>query len=209
MKIACLTQNDDSWYAAKLGIASASCFDRIITPGGKPVSGKKLDDYANELIAEMYLKRRTVSFTGNKHTERGKELEPDAVMAYEMANDVETKVVGFVTDDRGRYGCSPDRFVGEEGMAEVKCCQPAEVVKYILTPTRDPDHKPQVQGQLWVTGRKWNDLVPYHPDMPIISVRTERDEAYLALLETAMEGFLKLLAEKKQAMINLGHMEAV
>lgn len=208
MKIICASQNDEAWNTCKLGIPSASNFERIITPTGAPVKGKKLDDYANELIAEMMLKRRVIAFTGNRHTERGKELEPDAVMAYEMANEVDTQVVGFVTDDLGRYGCSPDRFVGEDGMAEVKCCQPAEVVKYILTPKRDADHTPQVQGQLWVTGRKWNDLVPYHPDMPIVSVRTERDEEYLALLETAMEGFLKLLAEKKQAMINLGHMEA-
>lgn len=208
MKIICASQNDETWEIARLGLPTASNFDRIITPTGKACKGEKVDDYANELIAEMMLRKKVSAFTGNRHTERGKELEPDAVALYEMANGVETKVVGFCTNDAGTVGASPDRLVGEEGLIEVKTCQPDVVVKYLLSGKIDNEHKPQVQGQLWVTGRKWNDLVPYHPDMPQVAVRTERDEEFLALLETAMAGFLKLLAEKKAKMVELGHMES-
>ncbi len=56
-------------------------------------------------------------------------------------------------------------------------------------------HKPQVQGQLWVTGRMWSDTLSYHPALPPALIRIERDDAYIAALSAAVEAFAGSLAE--------------
>jgi hypothetical protein len=52
-----------------------------------------------------------------------------------------------------------------------------------------PEHIEQIQGGLWVTGRKWWDFISYHPDFPedlrIYIQRVERDEEYIQRLEAA------------------------
>ena len=43
-----------------------------------------------------------------------------------------------------------------------------------------------MQGTLFVTGRKWWDLMSYHPTLAPYIVRVERDEEYIGLLEDAL-----------------------
>jgi hypothetical protein len=40
----------------------------------------------------------------------------------------------------------------------------------------------QIQGCMWVTGRQWWDFFAYHPEMPHVLVRVERDDEYIAKL---------------------------
>ena len=54
-------------------------------------------------------------------------------------------------------------------------------------------HRPQVQGQLWVTGRRWSDTLSYHPELPPALIRIERDEEYIRTLANAVEAFAGLL----------------
>lgn len=199
-------QNSDAWYRIRLGIPTASEFHRIITPTGKKSS--QADGYANQLIAEMMLARSVTSFAGNSWTERGKELEPQAAIEYEITNGIKTELVGFCTDDLHTMGASPDRLVGENGLIEIKCVKPAVMIDYILSQEIDSDFKPQMQGQLLITGREWVDLVPFHPDMPPLAIRVQRDESYIKSLAAYMQDFNELLASKKSKMIELEYMSA-
>jgi hypothetical protein len=61
-------------------------------------------------------------------------------------------------------GSTPDGFIDDDGIFETKCLQMAGHLKAFEQP--DPDHVIQVQHQLFVTGRKWADLVYFHPDAP-------------------------------------------
>ena len=61
----------------------------------------------------------------------------------------------------------------------------------------------QVQGQLWITGRKWSDFVLYCPalksidkDLTIITV--QRDDDYIAELEKDLHKFNQLVNEYEQ-----------
>lgn len=206
MRVHSVDQNSPEWYQLRLGLPTASEFHRIITPTGK--ASTQADEYSNELVAEMLLARDVKSFGGNFWTERGHELEAEAVQLYEFVNGVVTAPGGFVTDDAVTMGCSPDRLVGDDGLIEVKCCKPAVMVDYLLTQAADRDFKPQLQGQLFVTGRKYVDLVPYHPDFPAVSIRIERDDEYLALLRKYIEAFLADLKSKRARMVTLGFLEA-
>lgn len=192
MQIHNVEQGSDEWHAVRLGIPTASEFAKILTPTGK--LSAQAEAYANKLVAEKLAGKRLESFEGNDWTERGNELEAAAVSYYEVLTDSTTEKVGFVT--AGECGCSPDRLVGDDGLLEIKCPAPHTHVHYMLTGKIEQKYTPQVQGQLMITGRKWCDLLSYHPDLPPVLIRIERDEDYIEALRGAIKELNKDIAEK-------------
>jgi len=167
-----MPQGSDSWFNIKRGKPSSSMFGSLITGTGKP--SKSMPEYAAALALETFLGVPVDDgFKGNKYTDRGTELEPLSNSDYEMTRQVKIQPVGFITDDLMRWGSSTDGLVGEDGIVEFKnliaktfwklylACK-----KHNVTP---PSYIPQLQGELFVTGRKWVDIVFYHPQFePII-----------------------------------------
>ncbi len=188
-------QGSFEWLQARSGIPTASEFDKIITPTGK--ESTQAEAYAERLLAEYILGHPVETFGGNAWTDRGKELEPDAVKFYELNKDVDTKAIGFCTNDEKTMGASPDRLVGEDGLLEIKCPAPQTHVHYLLTEKVDKGYYPQIQGQLLVTGRKWVDWLSYHPEMPPVIIRVERDEEYLATMKALLAKFTEELEKKR------------
>jgi hypothetical protein len=188
-----VTQGTTEWLAVRAGIPTASCFDRIITPKGKPST--QAEKYMHKLLAERIMGHPVIEFAG-PWAERGKELEADAALYYEGVREIELARVGFVTNNAGTVGASPDRFVGNEGILELKVPAEHTHVAYLLTRAVDAEYWPQVQGQLWVTGRKWLDIMSYHPEMPPAIVRVDRDEKYIGTLAVAIEEFSGVLERK-------------
>jgi len=192
-----MQQGSAEWRLARAGVPTASSFHRIITPKtGKPSEQAKA--YLHELLAEIML-GRPLDSPSYPWMSRGLELEEDAANWYEFERDVEIETVGFCTTDDGRFGASPDRLVGEDGELELKCPSPAVHLGYLLYPQQGVDavYKCQVQGQLLVTERKWADVVSYHPELPKVIVRVNRDEDYIALMRAALDDFCAKLAEGK------------
>lgn len=193
-------QYSDAYDRLRLGMPTSSKFDKIITPLGKP--SKSWKDYAYHLIAETLLGRPIDSYT-SEHMERGLALEEDAAGFYEMMTDTKVSLIGFVTNDAGDIGCSPDRLVGDDGLLEIKCPKPQTQVKYLLTGEVDKEYWPQLQGQLYVTGRQWVDIISYHPELPPSIIRVERDIEFIACLEVLLRefnNFKKAVIDKIQAM---------
>lgn len=197
-------QGTPEWHEARLGIPTASEFKKIITPGGD--ASKSSDDYANSLIAEMIAGECDDSFVGTKWTERGKLLESDAVGMYEQTTGVTTEAVGFCTDDARTMGCSPDRLVGEDGLLELKVLSPKNHIDTALHEKIDREHYPQLQGQLYVTNRKWVDIMSYHPKILPVTIRVYRDNDYLFKMANYLAKFNILLKEKKFILIKKGFM---
>ena len=112
MKIHHVTQGSPEWTALRIGIPTASAFDKIITPAKGQLS-KSSRPYAFLLVAEQLLGRTLDSLEGLEWIERGKELEPQAVRMYEFAEDCETAPVGFITSDDGRMGDLTLTFIRE------------------------------------------------------------------------------------------------
>ncbi len=198
-------QGSVEWHQARLGIPTASDFKRIITPTG--MASKQADDYADQLLAELISGETVESWSGSSWTERGKELEPEAALFYEQTYGVKAEIVGFVTDDKRTMGCSPDRLVGDDGLLELKCCAPKTHIGYLLNPRVDREYYPQLQGQLFVTGRKWVDIMSYHPKIPPLVIRVERDDNYLFQMTGLMARFHAMMNEKKQNLISKGYMK--
>lgn len=185
-KIHDVEQRSEAWHALRVGMPSASEFSKIVTSTGEP--SKSASGYALTLAGEMFAGKALETWEGNQWTERGKELEQSAFDLYRFTTDQELAPVGFVTDDAGTMGCSPDSFVGADGLLEVKCLKPERHIHAILYYQKNgrcpTDYVQQTQGQLLITGRKWCDLLFYSPDLPLLTIRQEPDRTLqMALLK--------------------------
>ena len=176
-------QRTEGWYAARLGVPTASSFGRLITPTGKRAASA--DAYIDELIAEK-LTGEAKFFPTTAAMQHGIDTEPKAREYYEFMYEKKVEEIGLCLHDELEAGASPDGLVGDDGLLEVKCPQAHTMVKY----WRDYNQKqrmaqeyvPQVQGQLWITGRQWCDFLCYHEGIKPLLVRVERDEEYIAEL---------------------------
>lgn len=193
-------QGSKEWFALRLGVPTTSNFGKIITPKGKK-SGE-FNKYMNKLIAELLTGEAEPMYKSDA-MRRGNELEPEAVEYYVRHTGRSCKIVGFVTADDGRVGCSPDRLVGRDGLLEVKCPLQTKHTENLISGEIDPQYFPQVQGQLLMAEREWCDWMSYHPDLPASIVRVERDDDYIEKLEdyldmfiTEMDTKIKILKDK-------------
>lgn len=186
MKIIDVEQNSPEWFAVRCGVPSASNFDKLITTKGEP--SKQAQKYLYALAAEKLSGIKEEGFQ-SKAMLKGIETEAEAVAYYELTRGVDVQPVGFVLHESERYGASPDRLVGSEGLLELKCPLPSSHVSYLLENNLYQDYMQQVQGQLLVTGRKWCDLMSYSRGLKPLIVRVERDEAFLSKLQSIIETF--------------------
>jgi len=196
-------QGTSEWLEIRAGIPTASAFDMILTPGGKP--SKSAERYLYTLLAER-LMGHPITEHVSMWMRRGSEEERNAVAFYELQCDQDTTPIGFLTNDDGTIGASPDRFVGEHGMLEIKV--PSEYIhlEYLMqTGSAYENYKVQVQGQLLVAeDRQWTDVLSWHPELPPALIRIERDEKFLALLRPAVEAFSRVLEEQWRLCVSRG-----
>lgn len=188
MQILNLEQGSQEWFDARLGIPTASRFKDIITPA-KGDKSKSYKTYMYELIAERLTKNKA-DFFKSEWMERGNELEPLARSSYSFLHDIEVKEVGIMMNDAGTIGASPDGLIDDNGGLEIKCPKPATVVRYMLGNVLPLEYKPQVMGNLWISGREWWDFLAFHPDMSFFELRVYRDENYIKSMETHINDFV-------------------
>ena len=194
-----LQQGSDAWLEARLGIPTASEFDRIITPA-KLGYAAGAAGYMAEKLAEWMAGQPLDIFEDappiKGWRERGQLLEPEAVRYYEMERDVETSKVGLVLTDDGMTGASPDRLVGDTGILEQKCPALKTHVGYMLEPASlVAEYRLQVQGQLWVCQREWCDMQSYYPGFPSVIIRVQREEKVQAALAQHIPAFVATMLE--------------
>lgn len=192
-----MKQGSQDWLDARLGIPTASHFDEILTPGGKP--SRSAEGYLNALVAERLLGVPCSSDADNDWMERGVALEDEARKWYAFHTGADPERVGFVTTDDGSIGCSPDALVGSDGLLEIKCPSAKVHVSYLRGNVAE-SYRPQIQGQLWVAERRWVDVLSYCPGFPpplnAALVRVVRDESYVGSLEPAVRTLARLVGEE-------------
>jgi hypothetical protein len=193
-------QGSAQWLKLRLGIPTASSFHRIIPPKTLKLSGQS-KAYMYELVSER-LSGKPARDYQSEFMERGSLLEPVAIETYEEARGVKVNRVGFCTDIDAQFGCSPDGLVGDDGGLEIKCPSPAVHAEYLCG--KHDAYKCQIQGGLLVTDRQWWDFMSYHPDMPPLIVRFERDEKFISALYTALVAFCGQLDEMMEHLTEKG-----
>jgi hypothetical protein len=195
-----LQQGTPEWFAARLGIPTASSFSRLITSTG--ARSKSLEGYAAELAAEVFAGKSLDQFDGNNAwMERGKVLEAEAVELYQFITDADVQRVGFCTNDEATAGCSPDALVGDGGGLEIKCLKAEShiaALHYYQKHGKCPSgYVQQVQGSLLVTGRAWWDLCFYHPDVPHLVIHNTADP----IIQTALKEAITAVGSERDAQV--------
>lgn len=187
MKIHDVEQGTEAWFSLRAGVPTASEFSKLITSKGE--LSKSIAGYALTLAGEKYAGKPLDAWEGNQWTERGKEMEAEAISLYEFAYGCSVEKIGFVTSDDGAMGCSPDGIVGGGGI-EIKCLKAENHIKTILYFQKHgcspPDYTQQTQGQMMICGWEWCDLIFYHPELPLLVIRQEPDEDLFCALTDAI-----------------------
>lgn len=204
-----VSQGSTEWFQCKTGIPTSSNFSKIITPTGAFSKSKTTSEYANQLIADIMLGGCVEEHIPSSWMERGVIMEQEARTSYEFITDNIVKHGGFITDDKRRWGCSPDGLTDTNGGLEIKCPSPKVHMTYLLDNTIEKDYKPQYQGQIFVAELDYVDMFSFHPDLPPVRIRMGRDEEYLKKLEDGLHQFRDLMNVKIQKLIDAGHMTLI
>ena len=125
---------------------------------------------------------------------RGNEMEPEARDAHSFERGLAIFPAGFVTTDDGRFGASADGLIGGDGGSEYKCLiDPSRIREIILTRNID-EFLDQVQGCMWITGRKWWHFCLYCPALASVGkaltiFEVARDDDYIEAMEADLVEF--------------------
>ena len=204
-----IEQGTRAWHELRLGIPTASCFDKIITPKTLKLSSQR-EGYMAQLAADWAIGEPEEEPPWMSDAmERGKALEPEARRYYEFTTDCTVEQVSFIyKDDARMVGCSPDGLVGDDGLTELKCPMRRQHLVWFFALTigkeRPKDYIIQRQAQLWVSGRKWVDFMSYYPGLPPVLDRTDADPKIQAAFDEHMPVFIEELLAGRQALLDAG-----
>lgn len=187
-------QGSPEWHAARVGVITASKYRDAIdtTQKGKPTAKSVL--YAAQVAIERISGQPCDEGFNSWQMKRGQELEAAARMEYEADSGNLASESGIVLTDDKLFGYSTDGLVGTDGLIEIKSLVSAIGV---LEMWRDHDlseYMHQIQGGLWITGRKWCDFVMYAPQLESVGKqlyveRVERDEKFIDQMVTQLMTF--------------------
>ncbi len=158
-------QGTDEWFAARLGRLTSSRAAEMLTT--KQSSGEAAG--RKNLRVKLMLERITgrVSENGYKSAamQRGTEMEPEALAAYEALTGSMVTTVGFLAMNSALAGASPDGLV-DGGIVEAKCPQDATHLSYLKSGKIPHNYLAQCWHLLWVTRLEFVDWFSYAPDWP-------------------------------------------
>lgn len=205
-------QRSEEWFKLRRGKPTASKFSVLMAPKGLGVAAQT---YAKELVADSILEVWEEGYV-SKAMQDGIDLEPFAVTEYEKETMNSVVVDGFVEipicDINGipmlakdgtplMVGASVDGLVDDDGGTEIKCPQPAKHTQNLMDLVPDKEYIDQLQGCMFITGRKWWDFISYNPNFKpgykLKVTRVEADLQWQKLFKQRLIEFSNLVEEYK------------
>lgn len=186
---------NEEWLAARLGkVTSSRIGDMLATT--KTGWGASRKNYAAELMSERLLRVPYAHYV-SAEMQRGLEMQDTALRAYEnrckmLVSSTENL---FISHPRiVMAGCSLDGYVGEDGLVEFKCPNPATHIEMLLGKPIPQRYLYQMQMQMACTGRVWTDFVSFDDRMTVakslVIVRVPRADKTIEMIETEIIRFL-------------------
>lgn len=189
-----MEQRTDEWHKARYGWATAS---RLADLMAKTKSGPSAtrEKYLTQVVIERITNQPYSSGFTSAAMQRGIELEPKAICAYEIITGNTVDPVGFVRHPSIDYaGASPDGMIGQDGLIEVKCPESHTHIATIEKGKIDRRYMLQMQFQMACTKRQWCDFVSFDDRMPgaltTKIIRVEKDQKMIDLIESEVISFL-------------------
>lgn len=202
-KILTMEQGSLEWDLARLGKVTGSRVDGALakrtTQGYQTLKA--------EIIAER-LTNQAKSFTAPA-VAWGHEWEDMARREHALIHSWPIKQVGFVELNEN-MGCSPDGLINDDGMVQYKCPKNSSVhVRTLLTREVPKEYYPQLQWELFTTGRQWTEFVSFDPRMPeelrLCVLHVKVDQEFQKMMVESVTAFLEDVRkdqEKLQEMID-------
>lgn len=211
MKLIECEQGSESWHRARAGVITASMFkvarERLKSGPNKGQYSAAAKKYAFRLGLE-----RISGFPLDEGHEtwamkRGHELEPQARARHEEEAGVIVERAGFVLTDDGWFGCSADGLIGTDGGAEYKCLVSPDSLMPVLLNDDIDEYIDQIQGCMWITGRKWWHYGLFCPALESVGLdmywrEVKRDDEYIEALEADLVEFYRLVTSYESALRN-------
>lgn len=204
-----IKQGAPEWFAQRLGKVTASKVADVVAKTKSGYSASRAN-YMAQLLVERLTGQQAESYV-NGAMQHGIDTEPQARAAYCFETDYNVAEVGFIDHPTvAMSGASPDGFVGDDGLLEIKCPNTATHIDTLLGSNPADKYIKQMQWQMACTGKKWCDFVSYDPRLPadlqLHIARVNRDEVLIAELEkeiilflTEVDQKLKQLTEERKA----------
>lgn len=189
-------QRSPEWFEARLGKVTASNFKNVMAKlkTGAPAQARK--DYLMQVVAER-LSGQPTSHYVTPAMQWGTDQEPVARDAYVAKTGHDVLEVGFIQHPTLAAGASPDGIImldGDTGVLEIKCPTTQKFVEWAMAGTMPDEHVAQVQGQMWLTQSSWAHFVAFdprlEPNLRLLTLRVERDDEYIARLDSEVRAFL-------------------
>lgn len=190
------TQGTPEWFAARAGVITASKFSDAVSTlkDGTPSQASK--DYAYKVAVERIYGETTEDTFVTWEMRRGTELEPYARIAYEAKTGHLARESGIVLTDDRIFGYSTDGLVDDDGLIEIKCPNSARKLVEMWETGDLSEYEHQIQGGMWITGRKWCDFIMYAPQLEPVGKhlyvkRIERDDNFIEAMESQLWDFAR------------------
>lgn len=181
----------------RLGIPTASDFTSIMTNSFKLRDSEGVRTYIYEKAAEKWHGKPLPSPT-SWAMDQGNIIEEYAIPFYQLEFNERIRRVAFVSTDDKRCGCSPDGLIGDNdtgGGIEIKSPYLKTHVKYLIEGKLPSEYVCQVQGSMYVTGRKWWRFMSYYRGKPPFVLTVKRDEEVMKKIDATMGEFYEQFDE--------------
>jgi exodeoxyribonuclease (lambda-induced) len=196
-----LEQGTPEWFSMRKGRITGSKFKDARDRTAKGLPTAKCSLYALDVARERCGGKAGQVFQ-NAAMRFGTEQEPFAREAYERTTGNVVFEVGFITDDSGFFGLSPDGLIDDDGVLEIKTMVSSDTLFTALVDGDISAYIDQCTGYLWMLNRQWVDLVLWAPDLADLGlalkiIRIERDQSAIDALEADLLKFLSMVRENE------------
>lgn len=194
-------QRTAEWKLARAAKFTGSRFNDVLARDKR--TGKPLKCYYDLIwqIVVEHMTQEPVEGPSGYALQWGTDVEPFGAEAYELETGNTITPAGFLIHPQYSFvGASPDGLINADGGVELKCPKSSAVHLERFLLGMPEEYRAQVQGCMFVTGRKWWDFASFDPRMPeshrLYITRIERDDKYIAALEQALIEAESLVQEK-------------
>ena len=197
-------QKTPEWFAARAGrLTGSRASDMLSTIKSGEAAARR--DYRMQLVCERLTGQPQEDGYVNAAMQRGIDLEPAALAAYESLTGSVVVRTGFLAHRAHRAGCSLDGSVDDfQGIVEVKCPKSSTHVGYLREGVVPRGYLAQITHNLWITGARWCDFLSFDDRLPlhlqVFLVRVHLKDGELAAYESRALQFLAEVEDEYQAL---------
>lgn len=206
-------QRSPEWFAARAGrLTGSRAADMLATIKSGEAAARR--DLRMQLVCERLTGLPQEPGFVSADMQRGIDLEPAALAAYEVLTGDFVTTSGFLSLPDLMAGCSLDGHTGDyETVVSFKCPKTATHIGYLRAGVMPPAYVPQMLHELWITGAREYHFLSYDDRLPdalrTFFVRVSRDERAVQDYADKAKAFLAEVDREVEALRTLADLPRV